>query len=246
MSSLTRAVLLAAGRGSRLSPHTDQTPKPLLPWLGEPALGGLLDSISDSGITTVLIVTHYLAEQVNDYTHRHSKRWPLDIHCITQKELAGTADALQCAVDAKPEFFKSDFLLTATDYLVDRSFYPEFVAFHNKHRAKLSVSLKALDKAELSSRSSVRYTGDFVISEIVEKPPAGTAPSSFSANLLFVLPSSIVTELPLVEPSPRGEKEIQSAINRWIINNMPARGLVQKTPQEWGPELADLTDAGHS
>lgn len=241
MSKLTRAVLLAAGRGSRLSPYTDQTPKPLLPWHGEPALGRLLDSISDSSITEVVIVTHYLAEQIKAFTDSHSTRWPLEIRCITQNELAGTADALQCAVDAEPDFFQDDFLLTATDYLVDRPFYPEFVAFHNQHEAELSVSLKALDNAELAARSSVRYTGNFVISEIVEKPPAGTAPSSFSANLLFVLPLSILTELPLVQPSPRGEKEIQSAINQWITNNQPARGLLQKTPQEWSPELADLT-----
>jgi len=231
------AVLLAAGRGSRLRPHTDTVPKPLLPWNGEPALGAILDSVSASGISCVVLVTRYLSEQIDTFVQQQKHRWPVQIICVEQPTLSGTADAVLSAVDQIPTWFEHDFLVSATDYLVEPSFYPEFVQFHQQHGQPLSVSLKSLPREQLAGRSSVRLTHGFDIAEIVEKPEAGQEPSTYSANLLFILPESIVHYLRGVNASPRGEKEIQSAINEWIHANQAGKGLLQKTPTEWSPEL---------
>src|SRR5439155_820049 len=60
------AILLAAGLGTRLRPHTLTTPKPLLPVQGRPILDWTLGALPKS-VDRVVVVTHYLAEQVEQY-----------------------------------------------------------------------------------------------------------------------------------------------------------------------------------
>lgn len=63
-----QAILLAAGKGSRLHPYTDSMPKPLVPVKGKSMLLRLLDQIVEVGINDITIVTGYRAEQIE-------KRW---------------------------------------------------------------------------------------------------------------------------------------------------------------------------
>lgn len=66
-SSLTQAVILAGGRGSRLRPLTDTIPKPMVPFHGRPFLAYLLDQVRDQGIQEVILLVGYLANQIRDY-----------------------------------------------------------------------------------------------------------------------------------------------------------------------------------
>jgi NDP-sugar pyrophosphorylase family protein len=235
-TSVTTAVLLAAGRGKRLKPHTDQTPKPLLVHNGKVTIDYLMDSLQVAGIDDVVLVTHHLGEQLEAYAQHRAMTSTQRVRCVQQPLLSGTADALQCVLSEYPEFGSDSFLLSATDYLVPLNFFPELLQFHQTHSIGLSVSMKALPESELQGRSSVRFNDDQSIGEIVEKPAGGTAPSSLAANLTFVLPNSIVPYVSQVPVSPRGEKEIQHAINSWLIAGGEARGLLQDTPSEWSPE----------
>lgn len=235
-TSVTKAILLAAGRGKRLKPHTDQTPKPLLVHDGKPTIDYLMDSLQLAGINDVVLVTHYLGEQLDAYAQHRATVSDQQVRCVQQPLLSGTADALQVVLSEYPEFGSDSFLLSATDYLVPLNFFPQLLQFHQAHSMGLSVSMKALPENELEGRSSVRFNSDQSIGEIVEKPPAGTAPSSLAANLTFVLPDSIAPFVSQVPVSPRGEKEVQHAINSWISAGGQARGLLQDTPSEWSPE----------
>ncbi len=69
----------------------------------------------------------------------------------------------------------------------------------------------------------------------MEKPVAGTAPSSIGANLTFILPPEIVPYVQGVPISARGEQEVQHAINAWINDGGLAFGKVQPVPSEWQP-----------
>lgn len=241
-TAATSAILLAAGTGSRLRPYTNTTPKPLLPYQGEPALGLILKSLQSAGIRRVVLVTGYLEEQVIAFSELFSKSCPeLEITCVTQTTLDGTAPAVNIGLQHRPDWFDQPFLVSATDYLPTKTLYPDFLAFHCTHNHAVSASLKLLPEEELAARSSVAFadTGDeqFVITEVVEKPAPGTAPSPYSANLLYVLPAKIKHVIRMVEPSPRGERELQSAINQILRNGDYAKGLVQPTPSEWTPDL---------
>lgn len=231
------AIVLCAGRGKRLSPHTDAIPKPLLPVNNRPTLDFILASLKHAGIERIVLVTHYLSEQIVAYSTNQSY-FPADcVHCVRQERLAGTADATLGALTAQPAWFAEPFLLTASDYLVPQAFYKSLLKTYQQSQKAIAVSLKRIDETELAMRSSVRFDNEGNVSEIVEKPAAGTAPSQLSANLIYILPADIVDAIQQVEPSPRGEKEIQSAINSYLQTNGRGASLVQPAPREWHPDM---------
>jgi len=232
---VTHAVLLAAGLGRRLQPYTDTTPKPLLVHRGKPTLDYLLDSLQQAGITHVILVTHHLHEQVEQYAQLRSAGSVQHVQCVYQSHLFGTAHALQAVIDTAPEHLSLPFILSATDYLVPREFFSALVNFYHQHDAQATVSMKQLPEAELESRSSIRFDEDKFILEIVEKPARGTAPSNNAANLTFILPPQIIDYIDNVPMSERGEREVQHAINQWLSEGGTAKGLLQPVPPEWQP-----------
>lgn len=230
---VVRAVLLAAGRGTRLQPYTDTTPKPLLVHRGKPTLDYLLDSLLTAGVSDIVLVANHLSEQIEQYAKLRCASHAQRVRVARQSHLAGTAHALECAIEQFPDIVSEFFILSATDYLVPRTFFGDLLGFHAEHDAEVTVSMKTLDADEMAGRSSIRFLDDESIVEIVEKPAPGTAPSPIGANLTFVLPASIVAYLEEVPLSKRGEREVQQAINNWLRQGGKARGLLQAVPSEW-------------
>jgi len=184
-------------------------------------------------------VAGYLEEQVRAYAATREQSSPeQQIRCVTQATLDGTAGAVSCALAENQEWFNNSFMVTATDYLVTDNYYPDLLQFHAEHTADISISLKTVPAEELGSRSSVAYHGDFDITEVVEKPEAGQAPSGYSTNLIYIIPGGLQQAIHQVERSPRGEREIQSAVNAYLKSGGTAKGLLQTVPQEWAPEMA--------
>jgi NDP-sugar pyrophosphorylase family protein len=235
------AIVLCAGRGKRLQPYTDETPKPLLKVSGVPTLDFILKSLKNAGVLNVCLVTHYLSEQIEAYAASQAYFDSQHIMCAKQHKLAGTADAAMAAITAKPEWFDESFILTASDYLLGEDFYTNQIQHFAKHDCAIGISLKSIPEAELALRSSVSFDSNGLIDAVVEKPAAGAAPSRMSANLIFILPANIKTYIEQVAPSARGEKEVQSAVNAHIAAHGPACGLEQAAPSEWTPDLASST-----
>jgi len=236
-SSISTAIVLCAGRGKRLSPYTDSTPKPLLPVNNRPTLDLILASLQHAGVEKIVLVTHYLGEQIMAYAKQQTYFPAEAIRCVKQEQLAGTADATIVALDAHPSWFTDTFLLTASDYLVPLAFYQSFIEAYRQNRKAIAVSVKRMDESELAMRSSVRFDAEGNVLEVVEKPPAGSAPSQLSANLVYILPPDIVDFIRRVKASPRGEKEIQSAVNSYLRLNGPGTSLEQVVPSEWHPGM---------
>src|SRR5688500_14704928 len=90
------AVILAAGLGTRLRPHTEKIPKPLLPVRGRPILDWGLGSLPRK-VDRVLVVINYRGGQIEDYlrTQRHVGAW----ETVRQPEPRGTGDALRSCRD---------------------------------------------------------------------------------------------------------------------------------------------------
>ncbi len=232
------AVLLAAGRGKRLRPYTDNTPKPLLPVKGRPLLDHTLAAVAAAGIRQICLVTHHLAEQIEQFVGDGSN-WGLTAVFCRQSQLLGTAHALNEVVAAFPHWFQNgvSFLLTATDYIWPENYLSDLVAAHTRDGADISVSLKRIPGADLSERSSVAFTTQGGIARIVEKPRPGQAPSEFVASLTTILPAAASTYLVNMSPSHRGEYELQTIINQMIDDGFRAQGLEQPAPGEWQPHM---------
>jgi mannose-1-phosphate guanylyltransferase len=87
-----RAILLAAGFGTRLRPLTDSTPKCLVPIKGKPLLHIWLERLAEAGIGPYMVNTHYLSDQVNDYVNKSDFRERISL--VHEPILLGTAGTL--------------------------------------------------------------------------------------------------------------------------------------------------------
>jgi dTDP-glucose pyrophosphorylase len=228
------AVLLAAGRGKRQRPYTDETPKPLLPVAGRPTLDYVLTAVARAGVERVCIVTHHLEEKIHDYVGDGS-RWKLDVLFAHQKELRGSGDALS---SVPGDWIREEpVMIVATDYVLRENDLLELVEAHAKHRAAITMSLKECAVEELMARSTVNVDANWQIRSIIEKPAPEQIMSPYAASLLFILPAQLWNYLTRIQPSPRGEIEMQAAVQMMIADGYRAFGVLQPAPVEWAPEL---------
>jgi len=232
MDSPTSAILLAAGRGKRQRPYTDVTPKPLLEVDGRATLDYVLRAVAAAGIRRVCIVTNHLEEQIFAYVGDGS-RWNLSAMFAHQSELRGNGDALL----ATPRDWIRDepVMVVATDYILEENVLVDLVRAHEGRGAEITMSLKECPTEELSARSSVEVASDWRVRRIVEKPKREEILSPYAASILFIFPTEIWEYLAKIQPSPRGEYELQSAVDAMIQDGFRAYGLLQPAPREWQP-----------
>jgi NDP-sugar pyrophosphorylase family protein len=226
------AILLAAGRGKRQRPYTDTTPKPLLPIRGRPTLDHVLAAVKRAGIERICIVTNHLEDQIFAYV-KDGSRWNLNASFAHQNELHGNGDAL---LSVPREWLPDEpVMVVATDYILEENVLLELVDEHQKHAADITMSLKVCPREELSARSSVEVDADWRVKKIIEKPKPVEILSPYAASILFIFPPAIWDYLTRVEPSPRGEIELQSAVQSMIEDGYQAYGVLQPAPEEWDP-----------
>ena len=228
------AILLAAGRGKRQRPYTDVTPKPLLEVKGRATLDYVLTAVTKAGIERVCIVTNHLEEKIFEYIGDASK-WKLDVTFAHQAELNGNGGALLSV--PQNWIYDEPVMVVATDYILEENYLLELAEAHQRHNADITMSLKECPVEELLSRSSVDVDSDWRVKRIIEKPNREEIMSPYAASILFIFPSAIWEYLPKVKLSPRGEVEMQSAVQMMIEDGFKTYGLLQPAPQEWTAEL---------
>ena len=227
------AVLLAAGRGKRLRPYTDVTPKPLLEVNGRPTLDFVLCAVEKAGVERVCIVTNHLEEKIFDYVGTGSK-WNLFAKFAHQSELHGNGDAL---MSVPPCWIRDEsVMVVATDYILKEDSLLELVQARGVYQAEIVMSLKECPIEDLTTRSSVDVDSNWCVSRIIEKPKRVEIMSPYAASILFILPQQIWKYLSKVKVSDRGEIEMQSAINTMIQDGFKAIGVLQSAPEEWKPD----------
>lgn len=225
-----RAIILAAGRGRRLRPHTDHTPKPLLEVRGQPILAHCLTALAQAGVNDVCIVVGHLGEKIMTFAG-DGHAWSLQISYVWQRRLLGTAHALRTA---RP-FLTAPTFVMAADYALREGHLLDLKTAYQQSGAEIAVSLKELASEELSERSSVEYDARGRISRIVEKPAPEAAPSRVGASLIYIVPAAIADYLNDLSLSSRQEYEIADVVNEMIADDFTITGLLQPRPEEWHP-----------
>lgn len=207
------AVILAAGLGTRLRPHTLHTPKPLLPLRGRPILDWTLGALPGA-VERVVVVVNYLADQVRDYLKKqdHFADW----QAVTQEQPRGTGDALRSCRDK----LRSDrFLVLNGDDLYGAA---DLAALA---RCSAGVLVKPVEEPRRFGIAFVRADG--TLEKLVEKPPLdGRQLANTGA---YVFPREVFDiEISL---SARGEYEITD-----YVSGLAARQPVQVvTANYWLP-----------
>ncbi len=188
------AIILAAGKGTRLRPHTDAVPKPLLPVQGRPILDWIIGALPP--VDRLVVVVNYLAGQIEDYLEKQSRvrRWAV----VRQSEPRGTGDALMAC---RGKLQSDRVMVLNGDDLIGRADLARL--------ADVSMGILVHPVREPQSFGIVFPNSDGTLARIVEKPSDATPPAL--ANIgAYLFPSEVFDlTLPL---SPRGEYEITDAV----------------------------------
>ena len=130
-----KALVLAAGFGTRLAPHTDRLPKALFPVGGTPLLGRMIAALKAAGCTGIAVNTHHLAERVRDYLAQND--FGIFVHLSHEREILGTGGAIRRLAD----FWDSDpFLVVNADILTDIDL-AEIYRSHCAQRAPVTLAM---------------------------------------------------------------------------------------------------------
>ena len=203
-----QAVILAAGMGTRLRPVTANRSKAMVPVLGLPLVERALMPFFENGVRDFVFV---ISGDDAEITRHFNERTALDITArfAVQEERLGTAHALGIAAP----FLRGRFAVSACDSLMDSSDVRRLLEAGSDADAALSLLDVGLD---MVSQSGVVELDGVRIRRIVEKPDPENAPSNTVSLPHYVFSSRFLDLIPLVEPSIRGEYELQDAIQGLI------------------------------
>jgi NDP-sugar pyrophosphorylase family protein len=173
-----KAMVLAAGQGTRLRPITDDKPKALVPVAGRPMIEYALLLLRHYGICEIVINLHHFGEQIENYLGNGSKLG-LQISYSNEPELLDTGGGL---LKAKPFLQDGSFIVINTDALIDVNL-AELIAFHKQRNATATLVLRPDEQADQYGSMDVDGAGRilrFLNSEIEPKPTGPTRKLMFT------------------------------------------------------------------
>lgn len=129
-------IIMAGGLGVRLSPLTDDRPKPLLEVGGKPIIETILENFVSFGFRSFFISVNYKSEMIEDFCG-DGRKWGVEIQYLREKKKMGTAGALSL-LPAKPE---KPFIIMNADVLTNVNFH-QLLDFHNAHKAAATMCVQ--------------------------------------------------------------------------------------------------------
>jgi MurNAc alpha-1-phosphate uridylyltransferase len=178
-----KAMILAAGRGERMRPLTDTTPKPLLPVGNTTLIEHVLHEVKKAGVTEVIINVHYLGNQIMQHCGDGS-RYGLTIHYSIEETLLDTGGGI---FNALPLLGHAPFLLLSADIwtdfplseLVNKSVNAAHLVLVNNppFHSQGDFGLNAANKIEKNSATKLTYANIGVIHpDLFKDETAGVFP----------------------------------------------------------------------
>ena len=202
-----KAVVLAAGEGTRLRPLTEDKPKAMVEVAGEPLLTHCFDQLLALGADELIVVVGYLKERI--IGHYGDSYEGVPITYTHQREQDGLAHALLTV----EEHVDDDFMLILGDN-VFRANLADVVNRQREDRADAAFLVEEVPMEE-ASRYGVCATNKYgEIVEVVEKPD--DPPSNLVMTGFYTFTPAIFHACHLVQPSNRGEYELSDAVDLLI------------------------------
>jgi UDP-N-acetylglucosamine diphosphorylase / glucose-1-phosphate thymidylyltransferase / UDP-N-acetylgalactosamine diphosphorylase / glucosamine-1-phosphate N-acetyltransferase / galactosamine-1-phosphate N-acetyltransferase len=228
MTQIDKAVLLAAGRGTRMRELTADLPKPMIKVRGKPILLHIIEGLQAAGIKNFLIIVGYHADNVRDYFGDGSC-FGLQIKYVTQVVQDGTGRVVELARDFVDQ---TAFILSYGDILVDRANYRSLVELPEDVAAIVSVK----QNEDVSKGGAVFVNERMEVTDIQEKSKPGEATSPWYNAGIYAFRPSIFEWTAKLQPSPRGEYELTDAVRRLAQSGKKVKAF------ELSGEWADVRD----
>jgi dTDP-glucose pyrophosphorylase len=194
---INKAVILAAGEGTRMRPLTYTRPKVMLPIMNKPILEHLILEMKQAQINEFTIIVGYHDEQIRSYFGDGS-RWGVSIQYCNQRQQLGTADALRMV----KESVEGNFLLANGDAIFGHQDIKDLTDQEGNALAVIELQdVTGLGVVEAKDGKLVR------IHEKLENPPSHLASAG-----LYVFTPAIFEAIEMTLKSPRGEYELPDSI----------------------------------
>ena len=129
-------VIMAGGKGTRLRPHTENCPKPLLLVAGKPMLEHIIERAKLEGFSRFVLAVHYLGHMIEEH-FGNGKRLGVQIDYLREQAPLGTAGALGL-LNPRPD---AAFVVTNGDVITDIR-YGELLDFHLRHEASATMAVR--------------------------------------------------------------------------------------------------------
>jgi dTDP-glucose pyrophosphorylase len=228
MTKINKAVVLAAGRGTRMRELTADLPKPMIEVRGKPVVQHIVEGLRDAGIRQFLIVVGYRGDTVRNFLGDGS-RYDIAIQYTTQTVQDGTGRVVDLARDFVRD---TPFVLSYGDILVDPTNYKRVVSLPKNVEAVVTVTRGE----DVSKGGAVYLNQQMELIDIREKlTPDRTTSPWYNAGLYTFRPS-IFEFTAKLKPSPRGEYELTDAIRDLAQSGQKVKAL------ELTGEWADVRD----
>lgn len=201
---IDKAVILAAGRGTRMRELTAEAPKPMIEVRGKPVLQHIIEGLHDAGMGDLLVVVGYRADAVRDF-FGDGRRYKIGIQYVTQTTQDGTGRVVDLSRD-----FVGDcpFVLSYGDILVESANYKRVADLRENVEAIISV----IRGEDVSKGGAVFLNDRMELLDLREKCQQDEPTSPWYNAGLYAFRPSIFEFTAKLQPSPRGEYELTDAI----------------------------------
>jgi len=200
------AMILAAGRGTRLGELSASTPKILVELDGEPLLARQIRYLRSAGVRRIVINTHHLAGQVEEFLS--TQPGSADLHTVFEPELLGTAGGVRGALELLGE---GHFFVLYGDVVVDE---PPAALAEAHGRMGALATLAVYASTEIEGKGTVEIDPDGRITAFREKAAAHTGAQAYVNAGLYVIDPALLRGLPAGVACDFGHDLFPAALSR--------------------------------
>lgn len=228
-----KAMILAAGEGTRVQPLTNSIPKPMLPIIDVPVMELIILKLKAHGINEIVINTSYLSEKIESYFQDGS---PLGVEIcysfegqivngIRQGKAIGSAAGMK-KIQNEKAFFDDTFLVICGDAIIDVDL-AKAIDLHKKHAGISSMLLKEIPLESVYKYGVVKLDNTNRIVSFQEKPKVEDTNSNLINTGIYIFEKEIFTHIP-----SSGEYDIGADLfPKLVQKNIPLYGI--NLPFQW-------------
>lgn len=235
MKKIKKAVIPAAGFGTRFLPATKATPKEMLPIVDKPTIQYIVEEALDSGIEDILIISGHAKRAIEDHfdtaprleaTLREKEKWDMlrevqetseiNIHYIRQKHMRGLGDAILCA---RTFMNNEPFAVLLGDDVVynpDKPALKQLIEFYDQTGCSIlgcqEVAPEKVSSYGIVKPSKTNIPGLYQVQDMIEKPNLEEAPSRLAVLGRYIITPDVFDVLEHTAPGKGGEVQLTDAL----------------------------------
>lgn len=222
-----KAMLLAAGKGTRVRPITNSIPKPMIPIIRKPVMQSIIELLAEHAVEDIVINTSHLANSIEDYFRDGEQ---LGVHIaysyegyIENKELhsqaLGSAGGMK-KIQEFSGFFDETFIVLCGDAWIDLD-VTKALAYHREKRGVATIVLQEVEMSEVDKYGVVALEKEGRITQFQEKPKQEEAVSNLINTGIYIFEPEVFDHIPAGEEFDIGGDLFPTLIEK----NIPFYGI---------------------